>query len=157
MSSFRNASSIKWTKGGEGIDAKVTEKIYSTAADCTGTPSSTNKFSIVDNSCSTKQMLGIRNNQYCESIAAKYKMSAPGATSSATAISTSFREYLSDVQRVIHLNSIKWQNMADCLAKRKVTRITLHLKKSHRITLHLKKIHESLFILRKVTRIALHA
>ena len=50
-----NASSIKWTKGGEGIDAKVTEKIYSTAADCTGTPSSTNKFSIVDNSCSTKQ------------------------------------------------------------------------------------------------------
>ena len=83
-----NASSIKWTKGGEGIDAKVTEKIYSTAADCTGTPSSTNKFSIVDNSCSTKQQCwGSGNNQYCESIAAKYKMSAPGATSSATAIS----------------------------------------------------------------------
>jgi hypothetical protein len=83
-----NESSIKWTKGGEGIDAEVTEKTYGTA-DCTGTPTSTLKFSIVKNSCSTSQQCyGTGNNQYCESIATKYRMGEASATSSGTALST---------------------------------------------------------------------
>ena len=82
-----NASSIKWTKGGEGIDAEVTEKNYGTA-DCTGTPTSTEKFSIVTNSCSSSQeCYGAGSNKYCESIATKYRMGGAIATSSGTALS----------------------------------------------------------------------